>query len=101
MHRRFSEKYPAKLRKLINQLSPTAATIDQLVAKSEYDSAFSMLKIFESQLNSDDQQLLTMTQSTYSQYLQDKKEGIVLTEHLNSALARVRKNILELSQKLQ
>jgi hypothetical protein len=101
LHRRFAEKYPAKLRKLINQLSPTAATIDQLVAKSEYDSAFSMLKIFESQLNSDDQQLLTMTQSTYSQYLQDKKEGIVLTEHLNSALARVRKNILELSQKLQ
>ena len=100
LHCRFAEKYPSKLRKLLDQLSPTAAAIAQLVAKSEYDAAFSMLKIFEAQFNPDDQLLLTMTQGAYSQYLSDKKEGIVLTEHLESALARIRKNILELSKKL-
>ena len=100
MHERFAKKYPNKLRKVVEQLSPTATTISQLVAKSEYASAFSMFKIFVTQLDSDDIETLTMTESAYNQYLKDKSEGIVLTEHLNSALARVRKNILDLAKKL-
>ncbi|MBL7817563.1 MAG: SIR2 family protein [Saprospiraceae bacterium] len=100
MHKRFAKKYPNKLRKVVEQLSPTATTISQLVAKSEYASAFSMLKIFASQFDKDDLDMLTMAESAFSQYLKDKAEGIVLTEHLNSALARVRKNILDLAKKL-
>lgn len=88
------------MRKVVEQLSPTAATIVQLVAQSNFEGAFSMLKIFAAQLDSDDGEMLTMTEGAYSQYLKDKSEGIVLMEHLNSALARVRKNILELAKKL-
>ena len=100
LHQRFNKKYPAKMRKIVEQLSPTAATIVQLVAQSNFEGAFSMLKIFAAQLDSDDGEMLTMTEGAYSQYLKDKSEGIVLMEHLNSALARVRKNILELAKKL-
>ena len=100
LHQRFNKKYPAKMRKVVEQLSPTAATIVQLVAQSNFEGAFSMLKIFAAQLDSDDGEMLTMTEGAYSQYLKDKSEGIVLMEHLNSALARVRKNILELAKKL-
>ena len=100
MHQRFAQKYPNRFRKVVEQLSPTATTISQLVAKSEFGSAFSMLKIFGSQLDQDDLDMLAMTEGAYSQYVKDKAEGIVLNEHLSSALARVRKNILDLSKKL-
>ena len=100
LHQRFGEKYPSRLRKVVEQLSPTAATIVQLVAKNDLVAAFSMLKIFASQLDAEEQKLLTMTEGAYHQYLNDKAEGIVLDQILNSELARVRKNILELAKKL-
>lgn len=100
LHQRFAKKYPNKLRKVIEQLSPTATTIHQLVGRGEFEAAFSMLNIFRNQFDNDDRDLLTMTEGMYAQYLKDKAEGIVLTEHLNSTLARVRKNILDLAKKL-
>ncbi|MCB9333057.1 MAG: SIR2 family protein [Lewinellaceae bacterium] len=73
LHRRFEEKYPVKLRRLIDQLSPTAAAVAQLVAKGEDESAISMLNIFKGQLPADDQEQLVMTEAAYNQYLADKK----------------------------
>ena len=100
LHRRFSEKYPEHLRKLVDELSPTATTISQLVAKGEFGTAFTLLNSFSEQLDSDDQMLLTVTQSAYSAYLEHKKDGTVEKHLLDNELARVRKNILELSKTL-
>jgi Effector-associated domain 11/SIR2-like domain len=100
LHTRFKQKYPNKMRSLIETLSPTATTIVQLIEKHDLDKAFKMLKMFSTDFDSDDQNLLINTEGGYNQYLKDKAEGIVLTEHLNSQIARVRKNILELAKKI-
>ncbi|MCB0542328.1 MAG: SIR2 family protein [Saprospiraceae bacterium] len=100
LHRRFEEKYPVKMRRLIDELSPTAATVAQLVARGEDESAISMLNIFKGQLPADDQEQLVMTEAAYNQYLADKKAGTALTEHLNVNLAKVRKNLLDLAKKI-
>ncbi len=100
LHRRFLEKYPQKMRKLVETDSPTAAMIVILVEKNELAAAISMLKLFENQLDDADKILLTMTESMHNQYLQDKNDGTVSQENLNLALAKTRKNILELAKKL-
>jgi Effector-associated domain 11/SIR2-like domain len=100
LHTRFKEKYPQKMRQVVDTLSPTAASIIQLVEKNDLDKAFKMLKMFAADLDNDDQNLVTHTEGAYAQYLQDKSEGIVLTEHLQSHIARVRKNIIELAKKI-
>ncbi len=100
LHRRFAEKYPAKMRRLIDQLSPTAAAVSQLVARGEYASAISMLNLFKSQLYADEQIQLIATEADYNRYLADKDGGAVLTEHLNVNLAKVRNNILDLAKKI-
>ncbi len=100
LYQRFSEKYPDRLRRLVETLSPTATTIVQLVERADYAGALGMLKIFAAQLDADDQALLTMTQSAYAQYEADKADGTVIQNDLNVALARVRKSILELAKKL-
>ena len=100
LHTRFKEKYPNKMRQLVETLSPKATTIVQLIEKHDLNNAFTMLKMFATDLDADDQNLLTMTEGVFNQYLKDKAEGIVLTEHLHSQMARVRKNILELAKKI-
>ncbi len=100
LHRRFSEKYPQKMRKLVEELSPTATTVVQLVEKADFAAAFQMMKIFAAQLEKDDTVLLSMTESNYNQYLNNKQEGTVSQENLNIQLAQVRKNLIHLAKKL-
>ena len=100
LHARFKQKYPNKMRKIVETLSPTATTIVQLIEKNDLDKAFKMLKMFATDFDDDDQTALTMTEGAYNQYRKDKDEGIVLTEHLTSQINRVRKNIIELAKKI-
>ncbi len=100
LHARFIQKYPNKIRKIVETLSPTATTIVQLIEKNDIDKAFKMLKMFATDFDDADQTVLTMAEGSYNQYLEDKKGGIVLTEHLTSQINRVRKNIIELAKKI-
>ncbi|MEQ1747564.1 MAG: hypothetical protein ABMA02_19190 [Saprospiraceae bacterium] len=73
IHRRFSEKHPERLRRLVDELSPSATTVIQLLERNDLDAAIAMIKIFEKQLNADDLDLLAQTQAMYAQYNQEKQ----------------------------
>ena len=100
LHRRFSEKYPQKLRRLVDELSPTATTILQLIEKNDIGAAISMIRIFESQLHTEDLDLRSQTEAMYNQYLQQKEEPTVSQEHLTNLLNRVRINFRAIAQKI-
>jgi SIR2-like domain/Effector-associated domain 11 len=101
MHRRFSEKYPQRMRRLVDELSPTATTVVQLIERNDVDAAISKLKPFEAQLSADDRELLSQTEAMYHHYLQEKQEPAITQEHLTMQLNRVRKNLRFLAQKLK
>jgi hypothetical protein len=101
LHRRFSEKYPERLRRLVEELSPTAATVVQLIERNDIDGAISMIKIFEAQLGADNRDVFSQTQSIYNQYMQEKQEPTISQEHLTNLLNLVRKNLRYLAQKLK
>ena len=100
LHRRFTAKFPQRLRSLTDTLSPTAATVVQLIEKADFGAAFNVLKAFASQLDSDDQTLILTTESQYSQYEQEKANGTSTQEHLGIMRARVRQNLIALAKKL-
>ena len=100
LHRRFSEKYPHKMRKLVEELSATATTVVQLIEKADYAAAFQMMRIFGAQLGEDDRNLLTMTEANHADYLKNKADGTVSQENLGVEVARVRKNLIQLAKKL-
>ena len=100
LHRRFSEKYPHKMRKLVEELSATATTVVQLIEKADYAAAFQMMRIFGAQLGEDDRNLLTMTEANHADYLKNKADGTVSQENLGIEVARVRKNLIQLAKKL-
>jgi hypothetical protein len=100
LHQRFKEKCPHKMRKLVEELSPKATTVVQLIEKADFDTALQMLKLFGMQLDDDDKTLLTMTESNYNDYLNSKKEGTVSQENLSIQLAQVRRNLILLAKKL-
>jgi len=101
LHRRFSERNPGQLRKVVDTLSPTATTVVQLVERADLAAAIATLKIFSAQFNADDQTLLTTTESRYNHYLKDKSDGTVSQENLGISLSKVRINLLELAKKLK
>lgn len=100
LHRRFREKYPDKIRKIIETLSPTATAIVQLVEKDDLNAAIAMLKIFAAQLAADEQEILTLTEANWNEYRANKEDGTVSQENLQLQKSKIRKNILELTKKL-
>ena len=101
LHRRFAEKFPDGMRKIVDELSPAATAVHQLVARGDVAGALAMMNIYRTQLDEADQQMLTMTEAAHSQYLSDKGSGQVLTENLNISLAKVRNNLLALAAKIK
>jgi hypothetical protein len=89
------------MRQLVDDLSPTAITIIQLVEKNDIGAAISMLKIFQSQLDSSDLELLSQTESMYHQHLSETKEPTTSRENLDNLLSRIRKNLRHFAEKLQ
>lgn len=100
LHKRFSTKYPQSLRQLVDTLSPTATTVIQLVARDDLPAAFQMMKIFTPQLDPEDHNLLTMTESDYARYLKLKAAGATDQRDLNLMIARVKNNLINLAKKL-
>jgi len=100
LYRRFAAKFPDRLRSLTDTLSPTATTVVQLVEKADYPAAFNVLKAFASQLDSDDRDLLTLTEAQHSEYEQQQAAGTSTQEHLGIMRARVRQNLITLAKKL-
>ncbi|MEM6261413.1 MAG: SIR2 family protein [Bacteroidota bacterium] len=100
VYKRFKEKYPDQLRKLTDFLSPDATKVVQLVEKADFPSAFQMMKKLFPQLDADDQTLLSITESEFSQYRILMQEGTSTQENLNIMLNRVKKNLIELAKKL-
>lgn len=100
LYDRFSKKFPQKLRQIAEPYSPTTRTIIQLVEKSDYRAAFRLMKTNKDLFYADDQQVLTHTMATYSEYEQLKTDGTSTQEHLTILLARVRKNVIHLSKQL-
>jgi len=101
LHRRFSERNPGQLRKVVETLSPTATTVVQLVERADFAAAIATLKIFNAQFDEPDQTLLTITEGRYNHYLKDKSDGTVRQEDLDIALNKVRLILLELAKKLK
>ena len=101
LHRRYAERFPQSLRKLVDELSPVATAISQLVSKEDYQSAFRMMDIYRNQLDEDDQKLLVMTEADYNKYRTDKDSGAVSKDNLDLSLARVRNNLLDLARKIK
>lgn len=101
LHQRFSKKYPEKLRKLVDELSPSGTTVIQLLEKSEFESAFTMLKIFGTQFNDEEKETLTLTESNYSEFLKEKLEPTTSQENLTILLNKIRINLRELAKKLK
>ena len=101
LHRRFEEKFPNGMRKIVDELSPAATAVHQLVASGDVARALAMMNIYSTQLEEADRQVLTMTEAAHSQYLSDKASGQVLTENLNTSLAKVRNNLLDLAAKIK
>lgn len=101
LHRRFGEKFPDSMRKIVDVLSPAATAVHQLVARGDVSGAFAMMNIYRTQLDDEDQRLLTMTEAAHSKYLADKGSGQVLTEHLTTSLAKVHNNLLDLAAKIK
>lgn len=100
LYRRFAEKHPERLRRLTEVESQTGATVIQLVEKNDLASAAAMIKIFETQLDADSRELFSLTQATYSQYLEQQNEPTSTQEQLNILLNRVRQNLRAVAQKL-
>lgn len=100
LYQRFAEKHPERLRRLTEVQSQTGATVIQLVERNDLTAAIAMIKIFEPQLDAGDRELLSMTQATHSQYLEQQNEPTNTQEHLNLLLNRVRQNLRLLAQKL-
>jgi hypothetical protein len=101
LYRRFAARYPHSLRQVVDALSPTATAIVQLVERADFVAAFQMLKIFAGQLDHDDRDLLTLTESEYAQHARLQADGTSTQEHLSIMLARVRRNVMELAKKLE
>lgn len=99
-HRRFREKFPDKLRKLVDVLSPTATTVVQLIEKADFPAAFQMLDIFKGQFDKEDNDLLITLKSRYSGYEQQKREGTADSRDLSVELANIRQGLLHLAQQL-
>lgn len=100
LHRRFADKYPHRMRQLLNELSPTATTIIQLITKNDIAAAISMIKIFQSQFDASEMELFFQTESMYHQYLNEAEEPTTSKENLDNLLNRIRKNLRYLAQKL-
>jgi hypothetical protein len=100
LYQRFAKTHPERMRQLTEVLSQTGATVVQLIERNDLAAAISMIRIFEAQLDADDQNLFSLTQATYSEYLQQQQEPTVAQEHLNILLNRVRINLRDLAQKL-
>jgi Effector-associated domain 11 len=100
LYQRFAEAYPERLRRLTEVQSQTGTTVIQLIERNDLAAAIAMIRIFEAQLGADDRDLFSLTQATYSQYLEQQKEPTATQENLNILLNRVRKNLRDLAQKL-
>lgn len=101
LHRRYAEHSPDSLRKLVDELSPAATAVSQLVARDDLAAAFSMMHIYKHQLEEADQHVLIMQEAAYNRYLADKASEGVPMEQLRIALANVRNNVLELARKIK
>ncbi len=101
LYERFAARYPSSLRQVVDALSPTATAIVQLVERADFPAAFQMLKIFAAQLDNEDRDLLTLTESEYHQHERLQTDGTSTQEHLGIMLARVRRNVVELAKKLE
>lgn len=89
-----------KLRTLFDPISDHAAMVRRLVQFNNIEGAFEHLEEHLGRLSHADRDEATIYKSTYYAWLTESRERTTTQEHLDVKLARVRKGILDLTQRL-
>ncbi len=89
-----------KLRALLNPISDRAALVRRLVQFNNIEGALERLEEYAAALNTADRDEVTIYKSTYYAWLSESRDRTTTQENLDVKIARVRKGILDLTQKL-
>lgn len=89
-----------KIRSLLNPLSDRAALVRRLVQFNNIEGALERLEEYAANQGSNDYDELTMYKSNYYAWLSESRDRTTSQENLDIKIARVRKGILDLTQKM-
>ena len=90
-----------KIRPLLNPISDRAALVRRLVQFNNIEGALERLEEYTSELSSTDCDEMTMYKATFYAWLNERRDRTTTLENLDIKIARVRKGILDLTQKLR
>jgi len=89
-----------KLRSLLNPISDRAAFVRRLVQFNNIEAALERLEEYAEDLSVAERDELTIYKATFHAWLNESSEGTTTKENLDIKIARVRKGVLDLTQKL-
>lgn len=98
----FHQEYAGtkKIRPLLDAVSSGAVLVRRLVQLNNIEAALERLEEYSIGLSADDQDEIIVHRSNYNAWSTDVRNGTVSQENLDIKIARIRKGILDLTQKL-
>ncbi len=91
---------PKKYARSFNPISDRAALVRRLVQFNNIEGALERLEEYTADFSNTDRDEVTMYKSTYYAWLNESRDRTTTQENLDIKIARVRKGILDLTQKL-
>jgi len=89
-----------KLRALLDPISNRAALVRRLVQFNNIEGAFERLEEYAADLDAEERDEITMYKSTFYAWVAESRDRTTTQENLDIKIARVRKGILDITQKL-
>lgn len=89
-----------KLRPLLDPISDRAALVRRLVQFNNIEGAFERLEEYAAHFDTNDRDETMMFKSIYYSWLSESRERTTTQENLDVKIARIRKGILDLTQRL-
>lgn len=89
-----------KLRQLPDPISDRAALVRRLVQFNNIEGAFEQIEAYFGNLSTADRDEASMHKSSYYAWVAESRERLLTQENLDVKIARVRKGILDLTQRL-